>query len=155
MCLIVDANAATGFLARPSAIVDWLLGERGAPKLVAAGKLRDELALISGVRRLLTRREQAGRLRSADAGRLRNAENRLRHTLQCRSNDHHILALAIVSGARTLVTHDDALTSDFTNHRIISSPRGEVYRDPERHSKLLCHTTSCGIRADRNRKKRR
>jgi hypothetical protein len=36
VCLIVDANVAPTYLAQPSAVVAWLLGERGNPKLVAA-----------------------------------------------------------------------------------------------------------------------
>lgn len=155
MCLIVDANAASRFLAQPSAIIDWLLGNRGEPRLVAAGKLREELSVIGEVRRLLVRLEQAGRLRSADATHLHREQTRLRSAGHCTSNDHHVLALAIVSGARTLATHDDPLTADFRNPAIIANPRGRVYRDPQNHRKLLGHTPSCGIRpADRPRRRR-
>jgi len=147
MCLIVDANVAGRFLAQPGAIVDWLSGKRGDPRLVAAGKLRRELAILDKVRRLLVALERAGRLRSADEQRLATEEARLRRAGQCESNDHHVLALAIVTGARTLATDDDALARDFKNARLISAPRGKIYRDPESHGKLLRHTPkSCGIR---------
>ena len=56
-----------------------------------------------------------------------------------------MLALAIVSGARTLASDDNALTADFRNKAIIDSPRGSIYRDPVKHGRLLRHTTSCGI----------
>jgi hypothetical protein len=151
VCLIVDANVAPKFLVQSSAIVDWLFGERGAPRLVAAGKLREELARNKDVSRQLVTLERAGRLRFVDAERIRHEEQRLRATAACASNDPHVLALAIVSGARTLATDDNALAADFKNKAIIDQPRGSIYRDPEKHGRLLRHTTSCGVdaRADR------
>jgi len=155
VCLIVDANAATRFLARSSAIVDWLTGNRGLPRIVAAGRLRQELVIITEVKRLLVQLERAGRLRSVDSDRLRAEEERLFQDAECRSNDRHVLALAIVSGARTLVTGAAALIADFRNHRIINSPRGKIYQDPARHARLLCHTPSCGVqRAPADRRNR-
>ena len=158
MCLIVDANVAAQFLAQPHAVSRWLLGDRGDPRLVAAGKLREELAKHAEVRRLLVRLEQAGRLRSVDAGGLRQEEVRLHASGLCVSNDRHILALAILSGARTLATLDNGLAGDFKNARIISRPRGAVYRDPETHAHLLRHTpASCGVRPgdDHDRRSRK
>jgi len=153
VCLIVDANAAGEFLAKSSPVTNWLLGEKGDPRLVAAGALREELVKLYEVRRLLVRLEQAGRLRSADADRLRQEQDRLRANVRCRSNDIHVLALALVSGARTLATFDQALTEDFRDAGIIARPRGSVYRDPAKHARLLRHTpTSCGVRpADKRR----
>ena len=151
MCLIVDANVAPRFLVQSSAILDWLFGERGSPRLVAAGKLREELAKNESVRRQLVALDRAGRLRSIDAERVRQEEQRLRAAAACLSNDPHVLALAIISGARTLATDDNALAADFRNKRIIDRPRGSIYRDTEKHGRLLRHTTSCGVdaRADR------
>jgi predicted nucleic acid-binding protein len=156
VCLIVDADAAGQFLARPSPITDWLLGDKGKPRLVAAGTLREELARLGVVRRLLTALDRAGRLRSANADRLRQEEGRLRADTRCRSNDIHVLALAIVSGARTLATFDNALAGDFRNADFISRPRGHIYRDPAKHAHLLGHTpTSCGVRPTASRRARR
>ncbi len=53
----------------------------------------------------------------------------------CKSNDPHIIALAKVSGARLLCSHDEALGSDFTNVKLIK-PRGKVYKDAS-HAHLL------------------
>jgi predicted nucleic acid-binding protein len=147
MCLIVDANVAAQFLAQPNPVTQWLLGERGNPRLVAAGKLRAELARHDGVRQLLVQLERAGRLRPIDPAQLRQKELGLHKSRACRSNDAHVLALAIVSGARTLATLDNALAEDFKNPKIIPRPGGKIYRDPETHAHLLCHTpVSCGIR---------
>ncbi len=147
VCLIVDANVAPKFLVQSGAIIDWLFGERGAPRLVAAGKLREELANNDSVRRQLVALDRAGRLRSVDAEGIRLEERRLRDAALCLSNDLHVLALAIASGARTLATDDNTLAADFKNKRIIDRPRGKIYRDPEKHGRLLRHTNSCGIEA--------
>src|SRR5580692_11429542 len=87
VCLIVDANVAPKFLVQSSAIIDWLFGQRGTPRLVAAGKLREELAKSDGVRRQLVQLDRAGRLRSADPKRLQPEEKRLRAGATCASND--------------------------------------------------------------------
>jgi len=148
VCLIVDANAADQFLARRGAVTDWLLGRQGNPRLVAAGTLKEELGRLAAVRRLLVQLDRTGRLRSADAARLRQEEDRLCASRRCRSNDRHVLALAIVSGARTLATFDNALAQDFKNAGIISRPGGSIYRDPTTHAHLLRHTpASCGVRS--------
>jgi hypothetical protein len=146
VCLIVDANVAKEFLAKPGAITEWLLGSRGRPRLVAAGKLKDELFKLESVRRVLVQLERAGRLRSIDDSALSRDVKTLTAEGFCQSNDHHVLALARVSGARTLATLDQALSNDFGNAAIISKPRGKVYRDHEMHEHLLCHTTSCGVK---------
>jgi predicted nucleic acid-binding protein len=155
VCLIVDANAAGEFLAKSSAIRDWLGSSRGEPRLVAAGLLRRELARLSEVRRFLVQLDRAGRLRSADEHRLRREEERLRASSLCGSNDSHVLALAIVTGARTLATFDQALIDDFRNAGIVSGPRGSVYRDPGTHAHLLRHTPSCGVQSTGSRRRRR
>jgi hypothetical protein len=105
---------------------------------------------------LLIQLDRAGRLRSADEIRLRQEERRLRASGICRSNDSHVLALAIVSGARTLATFDQALTDDFRDAEIVNGPRGSVYRDPVTHAHLLKYTpTSCGVRASAHFRRRR
>ncbi len=148
MCLIVDANVAGVFLARPSAIRKWLAGRTGRPRLVAAGKLKSELVMIQDVRLYLVELERAGRLRFNFSDKALHAkENLLRKTGMCVSNDLHVLALAIVSGARTVATRDQALGKDFRNKAVVHGPRGSIYRDPTKHAHLLRHTSSCGVQA--------
>ena len=66
-----------------------------------------------------------------------------------RSNDHHVIALAQVSGARLLYTNDKRLTDDFRNPLIIESPRGRVYSTNEnsdfnkQRRDLLARTDLC------------
>ena len=51
----------------------------------------------------------------------------LRRSNICTSNDEHVIALALVSGARLLYTNDQALIDDFGNREIVAGPRGKVY----------------------------
>ena len=51
-----------------------------------------------------------------------------------RSNDPHILALAIVANVKVLVSKDRTLIDDFTNREIVV--RGRVYQRAE-HAHLL------------------
>lgn len=152
MCLIVDANVACVFLAGDNPVIEWLLRGNGKGRLVASGLLKRELSKIDAVRRLLVQLERAGRLRSVNEAQLEAEQERLRLSGCCRSDDPHVLALAILSGARTLATFDRALTDDFHNARIISDPRGSVYKDGQLHGHLLRHTPrSCGVRIERRR----
>lgn len=147
MCLIVDANAASLFLAKPSAIRTWLGGATGEPRLVTGGRLTVEFSRVGEVRAFLVQLERAGRLRRVDQGQLGREEQRLRGLGICRSDDLHVLALGTVSGARTLATFDAGLAADFGNASIISRPPGKVYRYPVKHGHLLRHTpTSCGVK---------
>lgn len=64
-------------------------------------------------------------------------------SLGCRSNDLHVLALARVSGARTLCTADGDLRRDFKDSRLVARPKGSIYSRAS-HAHLLKHSTSCG-----------
>jgi hypothetical protein len=148
VCLIVDANVAHVLLKEPTEITKWLLGRKGNPRLIASGLLRRELVLIEASRKMLVQLDRAGRLRRVNEEELGRQEQHLIARGCCRSNDTHVVALALVSGARTLATKDDRLTEDFKDRLIVSNPRGKVYRDPEKHGHLLGHTPqSCGVRA--------
>ena len=48
-------------------------------------------------------------------------------TAAAKSNDRHILAMALASGARLLYTKDGRLSRDFRNPAIINNPQGVVY----------------------------
>ena len=73
----------------------------------------------------------------------------LRQRAVCRSDDEHLLALALVTGARLLYTNDAALIADFKNREIVANPRGKVYTTAENnevtnaHRRLLADRTLC------------
>lgn len=147
MCLIVDANTAGLFLGEAGPVRDWLGSAKGKPRLVVGGLLTEELGKLTEVRRLLVELNRAGRLRSFSSAEVQTRATALKSSGDLRSNDSHVIALAQLSGARTLATHDTALMSDFRNKRLIDKPRGSILSNPANpaHLRLLRHTHSCGI----------
>lgn len=73
---------------------------------------------------------------------LESERQRLVEESNHKSNDIHVLALALVSGARLLYTEDQALRNDFRKGKwkngrfIIGNPRGRLYSG-RRNSNLL------------------
>lgn len=147
MCIIVDANLAGRFFSsdppteyRPAR--EWLDNPRKGGRVVYGGKLAAELARVNAARRYLLALQRAGRARFIASGATDKEEARIRELGICRSNDPHVIALARLSGARTLCTYDRALIADFKDARLVQSPRGKVFSAPEQ-THLLRHTSSC------------
>ena len=153
MCVIVDANLASRVFQETAEadfapVLSWL--ERDG-ELVFGGHLARELSRMERPRRFLRALLQAGRARRVSDESIAAEETVVEATGHCRSNDKHVLALARVSGARTLCTHDRDLQRDFRDPELISGPRGSVYQRKE-HAALLRHTTSCGRLARQRRR---
>jgi predicted nucleic acid-binding protein len=148
MCVIVDANLAGLVFASPPhpdfvPVLDWLQQRDGC--LVVGGHLADELSRIEKARRFVVQLQRAGIARQVPAADVAREEAEVTATGLCESNDSHVVALARVSGARTLCTHDQALQRDFRNPQLVAKPRGAIYQRPA-HGKLLRHTpSSCGL----------
>jgi len=77
-------------------------------------------------------------------------EEALYRSSVCISNDHHIISLAQVSGARLLYSNDKRLQHDFKNRVLINNPHGKVYTTnhgrkdySEGHKKLLRRRDLC------------
>jgi hypothetical protein len=143
--VIIDANLASIVFGIPPdsdfiPVLEWLTRKGGC--LVYGGKLADELWRIESSRRLIRALQQAGRANLIDKSELEVEEMNLKEVNLCQSNDLHIIALARVSGARTLCSHDITLHKDFKNPKLISKPRGSIYQNA-RHKRLLRHTSSC------------
>ena len=90
-----------------------------------------------------------GRARSVPDEVVDDHASRLRREGGCISNDPHVLALALVSGARLLYTNDTALIEDFGNREIVARPRGKVYTTArtanvtDAHQRLLAARDLC------------
>ena len=154
MCAIVDANVAHQVFgdARPPAgerFFDWLSSPRG--QLVVGGKLRMELSRDLRFRRWLTSAIRYGRARSIIDDEVDSREQGLHRTGICKSDDEHVLALALVSGARLLYTNDPALIDDFGNREIVAIPRGKIYTTArnagvtDAHRRLLAARDLCRV----------
>jgi hypothetical protein len=149
MCLIVDANCAHLFFkssqypdAKPA--FDWISDRRCNGRLVYGGKLENELKKDQGAARSLLDLWRDGRAIRVEKNKVDSETERVRKLGLCRSNDHHVIALAIVSGARVLYSHDGKPQADFDNPKLINHPRGRVYKYAK-HKRLLVHTRSCGF----------
>ena len=109
MCAIVDANVAHQVFGenRPPAgkrFFDWLSGPHG--QLVLGGRLREELGKDAEVSKWIKTASLYGRVRSMIDQDVNGRTEALRRNNICTSNDEHVIALALVSGARLLYTND-------------------------------------------------
>lgn len=133
MCAIVDINvvhelwqdsgneAGQGFR---SAV------DKGKLPLVVGGSqyVRELKACNPRVWNWIAELQRSGKLTVIDNTGVDFREGTLKQEREaCESNDHHILALALVSKARLLYTNDMDLIKDFGNKELIDSPRGKVY----------------------------
>jgi len=146
MCVIVDANVASKvFSGAPpeeyGPLRRWLDEPEEDGCLVYGGQLSRELQRVGVAGRYVVALLRAGRARFVPDGEVSPEAEKVAEL--CESNDGHVIALARVSGARTLCTEDQALWRDFNNKALIDNPRGKIYRQ-SRHSHLLKHSRSCG-----------
>ncbi len=155
MCGIVDANVAHEVFGndRPPAgarFFNWLASPRG--QLIVGGELRRELSRDQRLVRWLGNAIQYGRARTIPEEAVEERSEDLRRRDICKSNDDHVLALAIASGARLLYTNDGLLMDDFRNPNIVPGPRGRIYTTRDRkhfrpaHKKLLGMRNLCRAR---------
>ena len=143
MCLIVDTNFKTRVPFEEWTCRTWLWNTPRA-RLVVGGLLLEELAQDHDIRKFLAELDRAGRLRKFDRQEIESAGKKVK--VRLRSNDPHVIGLALASGARTLATFDAALRADFNDKRVIDNPRGAIFQNLPQHRKLLRHTKSCGIK---------
>ena len=153
MCAILDANVAGQVFGadRPAAgqaFFEWIDSGRG--RLVVGGKLRRELDGNRAFRDWRLQAVLAGRIRLLNDEEVDGRARQLKQEGKCRSDDEHVVAVALLGGARLLYSNDDALQKDFGNKDLIDRPRGKVYSTqrhnhlrPE-HRRLLANRNLCG-----------
>ena len=129
MCVIIDANAAHQVFGDDKTEAGEFLLSHLSPriKLAVGGELLDELERIGGFSRWLRAARRTGQARLVSDDEVNSEADALRAQGACQSNDHHVIALANVSGARLLFTNDNALQADFGNRQIIGGTRGRIY----------------------------
>jgi len=145
MCLIIDANKINNLVEKPEEpdhrpIHDWLEKQRG--RIATGGRNLEELTVSAGGKRFIAGLLKAGKAWKYEADVISTKERELADSGILQSDDEHVLALSIVSGARCLFSDDRDLCDDFRNPRIISRPRGKVYRRDE-HQHLLRNAPKC------------
>lgn len=145
MCVIVDANCCHRLFCSPPhpdyiPVFAWINDKDGI--LVYGGKLARELLRNEKMKRLLVQWDRAGRARRFSDDALAPAERRIVDSGFLRSDDPHILALAIVSQTRTICTEDRDLWTDFKDRRIVPFGGCRIYRR-DQHNRLLRHSPGC------------
>ena len=145
MCIIVDADVSSDLFGSPpdpefKPVLNWLFRRDGC--VVFGGRNRRELRAVKRAARALQVLLRAGRAVQVDDHLVDKEECVVSGTGILSSNDPHVIALARVSGARTLCSRDQGLHADFKDRRLVPAPRGMVYQTAK-HSHLLRHTSSC------------
>lgn len=144
MCIIVDANCASSvFISQSCAdfkpVRAAILG--GKATGVYGGKLTKEYRKLIQVWRVIVQLDRAGRMRLISSEDI----DKCLETIQdkCRSNDPHIIALALASKVRLLCSHDQRLHEDFTNPKLLK-PKGNVYQNTSHTGLIRRHCSNGG-----------
>jgi hypothetical protein len=139
VCIIIDACVASRVLISEADEDYGLVREAilcGRNPIVYGGKLRKEYLKIAQVARMVKVLDQAGLAKSISDVEVDAQDMKLQENASCRSNDTHVIALALVSGARLLCSADQGLHEDFTDPGLVSTPRGKVFQRAD-HVHLL------------------
>ena len=140
MCAIIDANVTFEAFGKKQTEAgvqfrNWLDGDRG--RLVVGGKNLVELARNGNFIRWFSEERRRGgrRVRQIRNELVSEREQTLVGDGLLTSDDKHVLALALVSGARLLYSNDRRLKNDFLNAEIIQEPEGKIYttQDGKKH----------------------
>lgn len=147
MCIIIDANKAADFCKQEKPYLNVLLRWIGAGGRVASGgDLERELFKVESMKSLLLEWSRSGRLVRIPSDRIAVREKSVRQ--HCKSNDSHVIALAIESKANIVVTEDKNLICDLRDRTLVGNRR-RIYKENsaspgrvDRH-KLILQQSDC------------
>ena len=118
MCAIVDTNVISEVMSGKTEagikFKDWLENRKG--RLVVGGKLLEELLKDNNFKLWFMEMRRSDVVEQIKKELIRIRQINLDRRNDLKSNDSHVLALAIVSGARLLYTNDGDLKKDFSNN---------------------------------------
>ena len=141
MCIIVDTNTFHKFKNPDDEDMEpvwtWLEKRDGKIAYADIEKLEEEWD-NGGMQNLRNRLRQRGKLKIVSPQDVEEKANELKGEIA--SNDEHIIALAIVSGVKVLVSYregDRNLFEDFKNRSLV---RGRVYTR-KTHARMLTKDT--------------
>ena len=153
-CAILDADCVGEVFGREKSeagaeFLRWLLD--GKLRLVSGGQAQEELRRNSEFRQWAAARPPNLMVFSQRLIEPKKTEldNRKRTSGDVRSNDTHVLALALVSGSRLLYSRDKALRDDFEDASIVLGPWGQLYNEgakdrlDDRHRQRLSGAHPC------------
>ena len=133
MCAIVDVNSCHKIFGDPaqrtpsgSYFFDWLESSTG--RLILGGtKFNSEIGKVGDYIRWLKTAISKGRAHRVKDHLVDTVEQELAAGNVCKSDDPHLIALAMIGGARLLFSEDLDLHEDFRNPGIVANPRGKIY----------------------------
>ena len=129
MCAVLDANIAGElFATEPKPIADrffqWM---KSGGRLVVGGRQWVELVENRRARAWLLPAITKGQVRKLNTAAVDSRTKQLSTHPDLRSNDPHVLAVALLGEARLLYSNDEALQDDFRDPALIPPPSGRVY----------------------------
>lgn len=130
MCAVLDndvVHEVFGDRRTPAgqAFFNWI--DSGGGRLIGGGKLLKELAGNESFRSWWQAAVFSGLATRVSDAPVEAEAVRLADLKACRSNDEHVVALALVGGARLLYSNDGKLQRDFKNRHLLDRPPGKVY----------------------------
>ncbi|MYN64238.1 MAG: hypothetical protein F4X11_04310 [Acidobacteria bacterium] len=130
MCAILDnsvVHEVFGDRRSPAgeAFFRWI--SVGGGRLIGGGRLLRELARNENFWFWWREAVLAGLATRLGDGTVEEETTRLVEREACQSNDEHVVALAVVGGARLLYSNDKKLQRDFKNRHLVNHPPGRVY----------------------------
>jgi hypothetical protein len=141
VCLIIDSNVVHKISDVDHQPIMMALAAKKAT-LVYGGELRREYRKIKDFyHKILLRLDQSGAAKIYLDKEIDQKTDDLKQAGGYSSDDPHILALAIVTGARLVCSEDNAVCSDFKNKTLINNPRGSVYRKASHAHLIRKHCT--------------
>ena len=140
MCIVVDANMFGAFKdpanENMESVWNWLRKKNGKIAYSNTKKFEEEWER-GGMTSLIKLLRQSGQLKEIPPQEVEAKENELNRIDTIRSDDPHIIALAIIANVKVLVSNDRRLHEDFKNRNLIG---GSVYQTKS-HSRLLRRDT--------------
>ena len=129
MCAVLDASIVGElFSPEPKRIPDrffqWM---KSGGRLVVGGRQWSELIENQTARDWLLQAITKGQVRKLNAATVESRTKELSARAELRSDDPHILAVALIGEARLLYSNDEDLQDDFKDPALIPSPAGRVY----------------------------
>ena len=124
MCVvaIVDADSFSVLTKREgsgdSLFLSWIGNRHGILAISNAGQYFTEIRKNRAVMELFRQYDQGGQLRKISADQLAASDDQIAQK-NLRSNDSHILSLALASNARVLCSKDGNLRTDFKDKDIL------------------------------------
>ena len=124
MCVvaIVDADVLPVLASRrglgDALLLSWIKRRHAVLAFPSTGQYFTEIGKNRAVMELIRRYDQGGQLRKISVAELSDANDQV-DGKSPRSNDSHVLALALASGATVLCSNDGKLRSDFKDRNIL------------------------------------